>query len=52
VARQGIDALLAGKDSIVTTGIRNKMQAVAAKVLSDPIKARRHRKLLERDERH
>ncbi|HSI06222.1 MAG TPA: oxidoreductase, partial [Myxococcota bacterium] len=47
VARQGIEALLDGKDSIVTTGIKNKAQAVAAKVMSDPVRAKLHRKQVE-----
>jgi short-subunit dehydrogenase len=52
VARMGIDALLAGKDAIVTVGMKNKMQAAAAKVLSEPTKAKLHRKQVEPNGRH
>jgi short-subunit dehydrogenase len=47
VARQGIDALLAGKDAIVAGSFKNKIQAVVARVLPEPTKARMHRKQAE-----
>lgn len=35
VARQAVDALLAGKDHVVTGSLRNKVQVVAGRVLPD-----------------
>ncbi|SDM27480.1 SDR family NAD(P)-dependent oxidoreductase [Allokutzneria albata] len=50
VARQGFEAMMAGKDHVVAASITNKAEAVAARVLSDPVKARMHRKLAEPQE--
>ncbi|MEZ0315010.1 MAG: SDR family NAD(P)-dependent oxidoreductase [Myxococcota bacterium] len=47
VAQQGVDALLEGKDSIVCGALRNKMQAIAARVLPDATKAAMQRKQTE-----
>ena len=44
VARQGFEAMLAGKERVVSAGIKTKAQAAAAKVLPDPVKAEMHRK--------
>ena len=52
VARMGIDALLAGKDHVVTVGVKNKLQATAAKMMTDPAKAAIHRKQIEPNGRH
>jgi short-subunit dehydrogenase len=46
VARQGIKGMLAGKDHVVT-GLRNKAQVVAAKILPDRATAAAHGKLSE-----
>jgi short-subunit dehydrogenase len=42
VARQGVDALLAGKDHVVAGDITTKSQALINKVLPETVKARRH----------
>ena len=47
VARQGFDALMEGKDHVVAGSFKNKVQAVAAKVLPDTAKAQRHRHMAE-----
>jgi uncharacterized protein len=39
VAREGFDALMAGKDHVVAGSAKNKAQAAAAKVLPEPAKA-------------
>ncbi|MFL5897910.1 MAG: SDR family NAD(P)-dependent oxidoreductase [Solirubrobacterales bacterium] len=44
VARQGFEALMDGKERVVSAGIKTKAQAAAAKVLPDPVKAEMHRK--------
>ena len=44
VARQGYDALMAGKEKVVGGSLKNKAQAAAAKVLPDSVKAELHRK--------
>jgi uncharacterized protein len=44
VARQGFEALMAGKERVVSAGIKTKAQATAAKVLPDSVKAEMHRK--------
>jgi uncharacterized protein len=44
VARQGFDALMAGKEKVVGGSLKNKAQAAAAKVLPDSVKAEMHRK--------
>jgi short-subunit dehydrogenase len=44
VARQGFDALMAGKERVVSAGMKTKAQAAAAKVLPDSVKAEMHRK--------
>ena len=47
VARQGFDALMAGKGKVVGGSLKNKAQAAAAKVLPDSVKAEMHRKQAE-----
>lgn len=47
VAKEGFEALMAGKDHVITGGLMNKAQAAASKVMSDPAKAEQHRKLTE-----
>lgn len=42
VARDGFDALMAGKDSVVAGSFKNKLQAVGAKVMTEPQKAAVH----------
>jgi len=44
VARQGFEALMAGKERVVSAGIKTKAQAIAAKALPDSVKAELHRK--------
>jgi short-subunit dehydrogenase len=47
VARQGYEALMAGKDHIVAGSFKNKLQAMAGHVLPDPMMADFHRKQSE-----
>jgi uncharacterized protein len=47
VARQGFEALMAGKDHVITGSMKNKVQAVAGKVLPETTKARMQGKLTE-----
>ncbi|MFB4313948.1 SDR family NAD(P)-dependent oxidoreductase [Actinomadura sp. 21ATH] len=47
VARQGFDALMAGKDHVVTGSIRNRVQAGIAKIAPETTKARMIGKLSE-----
>jgi short-subunit dehydrogenase len=47
VARQGYEAMLAGKDHVVAGAFKNKVQAVLAEVTPEPIKAEQHRKMAE-----
>jgi len=44
VARQGFDAVMAGRERVVSAGMKTKAQAAAAKVLPDSVKAELHRK--------
>lgn len=47
VARQGYEAMMAGKDRVVAGSPKNKAQVAAANVLPDPALAAQHRKLTE-----
>jgi uncharacterized protein len=47
VAREGFEALMAGKDHIVAGSFKNKAQAVAAHVIPDPAVAEMHRSMSE-----
>jgi short-subunit dehydrogenase len=51
VAKQGFEAMMAGKDSVVAGSFINKVMATASKVMPDPAKAEAHRKLTEPQER-
>jgi short-subunit dehydrogenase len=48
VARQGFEALMAGDDKVVAGSFKNKVQAAAARLLPDQLKAQQHRRLAER----
>jgi hypothetical protein len=47
VARDGVAAMLAGKDRVVAGSALNKLQAAAAKVMPEPAKAAVQRKNFE-----
>lgn len=47
VARQGFEALMAGKDHVVAGSLKNNLEAMGAKVLPETAKARLHRGLTE-----
>lgn len=47
VARQGFDALMSGKEKVVAGSLKNKVQAAAASVIPDKLKAEMHRKMAE-----
>jgi short-subunit dehydrogenase len=47
VAKQGYEALMAGDDHVVAGSFKNKVQAVAAKVMPDKAKAEMHRRMAE-----
>jgi short-subunit dehydrogenase len=47
VARQGFEALMKGDDHVVAGSVKNKVQAVAGKVIPDTKKAEMHRKMAE-----
>jgi len=47
VAQQGFDALMAGKDHVVAGSFKNKVQAVAGKVMPAAANAEMHRKMAE-----
>lgn len=47
VAKQGFDALMAGKDSVVAGSLQTKIQGNVSKVLPDTVNAEAHRKLTE-----
>ncbi|ONI90900.1 oxidoreductase [Saccharothrix sp. ALI-22-I] len=47
VARAGFNALMAGDDHVVAGSLRNKAQAMAGRVLPDPLKARAMRGMTE-----
>jgi short-subunit dehydrogenase len=45
VARQGFDALMAGKEKVVGGSLKNKLQTAVAGVVPDSVKAEMHRKM-------
>jgi short-subunit dehydrogenase len=45
VARQGFEALMAGKDKVVGGGVKSRAQAAAAAVLPDALKSAGHRQM-------
>jgi uncharacterized protein len=47
VAEQGFEALMKGDDHVVAGSFKNKVQAVAGKVVPDTAKAEMHRKMAE-----
>lgn len=47
VARQGFDALMAGEEKVVAGSFKNKVQAMAGRVIPDSAKAEMHRKMAE-----
>jgi uncharacterized protein len=47
VAKQGFEALMAGKDSIVAGSLKTKLQGTVSKVLPDTVNAQQHRQLTE-----
>jgi len=47
VARQGFEALMAGRGKVVGGSLKNKAQVAAGKVLPDSVKAGMHRKMAE-----
>jgi short-subunit dehydrogenase len=47
VAREGFEALMKGEDHVVAGSVKNKAQALAGRVLPDPVKAKAHRKMSE-----
>ena len=47
VAKQGFDALMAGKDHVIAGSIMTKLQGAMAKVLPETLNAEQHRKLAE-----
>jgi short-subunit dehydrogenase len=47
VARQGYDALIAGREKVVGGSFKNKVQTVAGKVIPDSKKAEMHRQMAE-----
>ncbi len=47
VARQGVDALLAGKARVTGGGLKTRVQDIAAKVTPDRLKAAMHRRMAE-----
>lgn len=47
VARQGFDALMAGKEKVVAGAFKNKVQVAAGRVLPDSLKAEKHREMAE-----
>lgn len=51
VARQGFDALMAGRHKIVAGSLKTKMQGVANRVLPDRVKASAHRQMAQPNSR-
>jgi short-subunit dehydrogenase len=47
VAKQGYEALMAGKDHVVAGSVKNKLQAAAAKIIPETVKAQIHRSKAE-----
>ena len=47
VAKDGYEALMAGKDKVIAGSAKNKMQAASARVMPDPAKAAMHGKMSE-----
>ena len=52
VARDGFEAMMAGKDHIVAGSIKNKIQSAAAQIIPETTKAEMHRKMAEPGSAH
>ncbi|MEG3858453.1 SDR family NAD(P)-dependent oxidoreductase [Microcoleus sp. herbarium12] len=52
VAKQGFEALMAGKDQIIAGSLKTKIMGAASKILPDPLKAEVHRQLTEPGSAH
>jgi short-subunit dehydrogenase len=50
VAKQGFEALMAGKDDIIAGSLKTKLQGTVSKVLPDTVNAEQHRKLSNRNQ--
>ena len=47
VAKQGFEALMAGKDSVVAGSLKTKIQGTVSSTLPDTVTSEQHRKLAE-----
>lgn len=47
VAKQGFEAMLAGKDHVIAGSLKVKAQAAIAQVTPETVKAEQHRKMAE-----
>jgi short-subunit dehydrogenase len=47
VARQGVEAMLNGKERVVGGGFKNKAQVAASRLMPDSVKAEMHRRMAE-----
>lgn len=47
VAKQGFDALMAGKDHLIAGSLKTKLQGAVSKILPDTVNAEQHRNLAE-----
>lgn len=47
VAKQGFEALMAGKDDIIAGSLKTKLQGTASRVLPDTVNAEQHRQMTE-----
>jgi uncharacterized protein len=52
VAKQGFEALMAGKDHIIAGSLKTKIMGAASQILPDPLKAEVHRQLTEPGSAH
>ncbi len=52
VAKQGFEALMAGKDHIIAGSLKTKIMGAASQILPDPLKAELHRQLSEPGSAH
>jgi short-subunit dehydrogenase len=47
VAKQGFEALMAGKDAVIAGSLKTKIMGTVSKILPDPVNAEAHRQLSE-----
>jgi len=47
VAKEGFEALMAGKDQVISASLKTKVMGTAAKITPEPLKAEQHRKMAE-----